>query len=82
MAEHLASVPWLAKDLLWIVPDARCGLLPSMQVRPRSMTAQAVLCQVAVVQLGTQVQADPVSAVRMPAVTICLRQRHSQRVWS
>ncbi len=34
LAEHLAGVPWLAKDLVWLVQDARCGLLPSVEVRP------------------------------------------------
>ena len=30
---YLARVPWLAKDVIWLVPDARCGLLAAVQVR-------------------------------------------------
>lgn len=35
MVEHLSQVPWLTKDVVWLVPDARCGLLPSVEVRSR-----------------------------------------------
>lgn len=27
---HLSKVPWLAKDVIWVVPDASCGLVTSM----------------------------------------------------
>lgn len=30
--EHLSQAPWLAKDVVWLMPDARCGLLPSVEV--------------------------------------------------
>ena len=32
VVQHLAQAPWLAKDVVWLVTDARCGLTPSMQV--------------------------------------------------
>lgn len=28
---HLQSVPWLARDFVWLIPDASCGLLHSTQ---------------------------------------------------
>ncbi len=28
---HLGRVPWLAKDVIWVVPDASCGLVASME---------------------------------------------------
>lgn len=30
MTQFLAQVPWLARDFVWVVPDARCGLDASM----------------------------------------------------
>lgn len=33
MVQHLSQAPWLAKDVVWLVTDARCGLIPSMEVR-------------------------------------------------
>eukprot|EP00955_Chlamydomonas_euryale_P058541 357104-Chlamydomonas_euryale.AAC.6 len=27
LAAHLGNVHWLAKDLVWLIPDARCGPL-------------------------------------------------------
>jgi hypothetical protein len=29
MAQQLGSAPWLAKDFVWVIPDARCGLVDS-----------------------------------------------------
>lgn len=31
LAAHLSSVPWMSKDLVWLLPDALCGVQPSMQ---------------------------------------------------
>lgn len=32
MLYHLKhSAPWLAKDVVWVIPDASCGLVESMQ---------------------------------------------------
>lgn len=31
LAGHLGNTQWLAKDLVWVVPDARCGSLRSLQ---------------------------------------------------
>lgn len=28
---HLRKVPWLAKDIIWVMPDASCGLMDSME---------------------------------------------------
>jgi hypothetical protein len=28
---HLAHVPWLAKEVIWLLPDASCGLLAALQ---------------------------------------------------
>jgi hypothetical protein len=33
VVQHLSQAPWLAKDVVWLVTDARCGLIPSMEVR-------------------------------------------------
>ncbi|KAK9805223.1 hypothetical protein WJX72_007042 [[Myrmecia] bisecta] len=30
--QYLASVPWLAKDVVWVLPDAGCGQMHSLQV--------------------------------------------------
>ena len=29
---YLLRVPWLAKDILWVLPDARCGLIEATEV--------------------------------------------------
>ena len=34
VVQHLLQAAWLAKDVVWLVTDARCGLLPSMEVQP------------------------------------------------
>ncbi len=39
---YLRRVPWLAKDVVWLLPDSRCGLLGSSQVgllMPLSLTS-------------------------------------------
>ncbi len=32
VTSYLSGVPWLAKDIVWVLPDARCGLLESAEV--------------------------------------------------
>ena len=29
LTQYLAQVPWLARDFVWVIPDARCGLVES-----------------------------------------------------
>ena len=29
---YLSDVAWLAKDVVWVLPDARCGIIDSAQV--------------------------------------------------
>eukprot|EP00892_Ulva_mutabilis_P006819 jgi/Ulvmu1/4509/UM002_0235.1 len=31
LTQHLQGVPWLARDLVWLIPDASCGLVYSTQ---------------------------------------------------
>lgn len=31
--EYLSQVPWLAKDVIWLVPDSRCGHHAAVEVR-------------------------------------------------
>lgn len=31
LTQHMASVPWLARDFVWLIPDASCGLVHSTQ---------------------------------------------------
>lgn len=32
LLRHLgSSAPWLAKEVLWLLPDASCGLVPALQ---------------------------------------------------
>ena len=31
LTEYLGQVPWLARDFVWIIPDARCGLVESAE---------------------------------------------------
>ena len=31
LSKYLASVPWLARDFFWVIPDPSCGLLHSTQ---------------------------------------------------
>lgn len=32
LIHHLQGVPWLARDFVWLIPDASCGLLHSTQM--------------------------------------------------
>lgn len=31
LTQHLQGVPWLARDFVWLIPDASCGLVHSSQ---------------------------------------------------
>lgn len=31
LVTHLAATPWLAKELIWLLPDASCGLVGSVE---------------------------------------------------
>lgn len=39
---HLSSMPWLAKDFIWVIPDSRCGLEDSMSVWLNEYQAEVV----------------------------------------
>lgn len=39
---HLADVPWLAKNVVWLVPSAHCQALQAAEVRPRQCTPSVV----------------------------------------
>ncbi len=30
LMHHLRTVPWLSRDVVWVVPDARCGATASL----------------------------------------------------
>ncbi len=41
---YLSGVPWLAKDVVWVLPDARCGLIESAEVNFHSGRGAASAC--------------------------------------
>ena len=61
LTHHLKGVPWLARDFVWLIPDASCGLVHSAQAWADLALGRAALETASV---GKSVKAGRLQQVR------------------